>query len=142
MRRSLLAEALGKPPALGSLRSGCNRRRPSGRSLQSKSLLACQIALLSALLTAQQAVLRLERPLLFAQRPRAFRFLRLELLHALLQTIDASLAFRRLARQDLALPLLHHLLALLDLLLMLLRALFDLVPSRQPLARGCRCVGT
>ncbi|WFU70404.1 hypothetical protein [Bradyrhizobium sp. CB2312] len=79
--------------------------------------------------------------MLLAQRPGAFRFLRLELLHALLQAINAGLAFRRLARQHLALPLLHHLLALLDLLLMPLRALIDLVPSRQLLARGGRCAG-
>ncbi|WP_342732557.1 hypothetical protein [Bradyrhizobium sp. B117] len=80
--------------------------------------------------------------MLLAQRPGAFRFLRLELLHALLQAINAGLAFRCLARQHLALPLLHHLLALLDLLLMPLRALIDLVPSRQLLARGGGCAGT
>ncbi|MDN5004967.1 hypothetical protein ACFQZO_29365 [Bradyrhizobium sp. GCM10027634] len=70
--------------------------------------------------------------MLRAQRPRAFRFLGLELLHALLQAIDPGLAFRGLARQHLALPLLHHLLALL-------RALFDLIPPRKPLVYGRRC---
>jgi hypothetical protein len=54
---------------------------------------------------------------------RAFDLLRLQLLHALLQAIDAGLPLSGLARQRLALPLLHHLLALLDELLMLLRAL-------------------
>jgi hypothetical protein len=80
-----------------------------------------------------------EHPLLLALRPYAFRLLRLQLLHALLQTIDAGLALRGLVRQHLALPLLHHLLALLDLLLMRLRALLDLPLSRQPLAHGRRC---
>ncbi|BBZ93442.1 hypothetical protein BDS110ZK25_10570 [Bradyrhizobium diazoefficiens] len=77
--------------------------------------------------------------MLLALRPRALWLLRLQLLHALLQAIDAGLALGGLARQHLALPLLHHLLALLDLLLMLLRALVDLLPSRQPLAHGRRC---
>jgi len=62
----------------------------------------------------------------------------LQLLHALLQAIDAALALRGLARKRLALPLLHHLLALLDDLLMLLRALLDPLSSRQPLARRRR----
>ncbi|WP_239629844.1 hypothetical protein [Bradyrhizobium sp. I71] len=83
--------------------------------------------MLRALLTAEQAVLGLEHPLLLALRSRAFHLLRLQLLNALLQAIDAGLALRRLARQRLALSLLHHLLALLDLLLMLLRTLFDLI---------------
>ncbi|WP_407184522.1 hypothetical protein [Bradyrhizobium centrosematis] len=79
--------------------------------------------------------------MLLAQRPCAVRLLRLELLHALLQAIDAGLAFRSLARQHLALVLLHHLLALLNLLLALLCALFDLIPPRQSLARGRRSAG-
>ncbi|WP_247496701.1 hypothetical protein [Bradyrhizobium sp. 149] len=61
------------------------------------------------------------------------------MLQALLQAIDAGLAIRGLVRQHLALPLLHHLLALLDLLLMLLRALVNLLPSRQPLVHGRLC---
>ena len=77
--------------------------------------------------------------ILLALRPRAFRFLRLELLYVLLQAIDAGLALRGLARQHVALPLLRRLFALLDLLLVLLRALFDLIPSRQPLVHGRRC---
>jgi hypothetical protein len=47
--------------------------------------------------------------------------------NALLQAIDAGLALRRPARQRLALALPHHLLALLDLMLMLLHTLFDLI---------------
>jgi hypothetical protein len=78
----------------------------------------------------QQAVLRLEHPLLLALRPRAFRLLRLQLLHALLQAIDAGLALRGLARQHLALPLLDLLLALLDTLLALKQAALRL---QQPL---------
>ncbi|WP_456686201.1 hypothetical protein [Bradyrhizobium sp. P5_C11_2] len=142
LRSCLLAEAPGKPPALGGSRGGrrCGCRSGCSGSLQSQPLLARQISLLRALLALQQAVLRLKHPLLLALRPRAFRLLRLQLLHALLQAIDPGLALRGLARQHLALPLLHHLLALLDLLLMLLRALVDLLPSRQPLAHGRRCV--
>ncbi|WP_249149274.1 hypothetical protein [Bradyrhizobium manausense] len=139
LRIGLLAEARGKPSALGGLRGRRSSRDAAGRSLESKALLARQVKLLRALLTAKQAVLRLEHPLLLALRPRAVRLLRLQLLHALLEPIDAGLALCRLARQDLALPLLHHLLVLLDLLLMLLRALFNLLPSRQPLAHGRRC---
>ncbi|WP_334536399.1 hypothetical protein [Bradyrhizobium sp. AZCC 2230] len=77
--------------------------------------------------------------MLLPLRPRAFHLLRLQLLHALLEPIDAGLALRRLARQHFALPLLHHLLALLDLLLMLLRTLVDLLSLRQPLVCGRRC---
>ncbi|WP_245162986.1 MULTISPECIES: hypothetical protein [Bradyrhizobium] len=141
LRSCLPAEPLREPPALGGLHGGRSRRRPPGRGLEPKPLLARQVTLLGALLTFKQAVLRLECPLLLAQRPRPFRLLRLELLHALLEAIDAGLTLRRLARQHLALPLLHHLLALLDLLLALLRALFDLIVPRQPLARGGRCAG-
>ncbi|WP_235939284.1 hypothetical protein [Bradyrhizobium hipponense] len=96
----------------------------------------------------------MQHALLRTLRPRAFRLLRLQLLHPLLQAIDAILTIRRLARQHLALPLLHHLLALLDLLLLLLlrtllnlllrllRTLLDLLTSRQPLAHGRRWAWT
>ena len=79
--------------------------------------------MLGALLTLEQAVLRLQRPLLLALRAHAFWLLRLQLLHALLQAIDAVLTLRRLARKHLALPLLNNLLSLLDVLLTLLRTL-------------------
>ena len=69
-------------------------------------------------------------------RPQAFRLLRLQLLHALLQPIDAALPFCALACKHLALPLLHDLLALLDLLLTLLGALFCLLLSRRPRVHG------
>ncbi|MCP3372106.1 hypothetical protein [Bradyrhizobium cajani] len=75
--------------------------------------------------------------MLLALRPRAFHLLRLQLLHALLEAIDAGLALRRLARQHLALPLLHHLLALVDALLALLGTLLALKQAalrlQQPL---------
>ncbi|WP_246563739.1 hypothetical protein [Bradyrhizobium liaoningense] len=75
--------------------------------------------------------------MLLALRPRAFHLLRLQLLHALLETIDTGLALRRLARQHLALPLLHHLLALVDVLLALLGTLLALEQAalrlQQPL---------
>ncbi|WP_245454513.1 MULTISPECIES: hypothetical protein [unclassified Bradyrhizobium] len=119
LRSGLLAEARRKPSALGGLRGGRKCRSALRRSLQSKPLLARQINLLRALLTAKQAVLRLEQSLLCALRLRAFRPLRLQLLHTLLQAFDASLALRRLARQHLALPLLDLLRALLDTLLTL-----------------------
>ncbi|WP_454649505.1 hypothetical protein [Bradyrhizobium liaoningense] len=127
LRRGPLAEALRKPSTLGGLHCGRSRRCPPGRTLEPKPLLASQVKLLRALLTAEQAVLGLEYPLLLALRSRAFHLLRLQLLNALLQAIDAGLALRCLARQRLALSLLHHLLALLDLMLTLLRTLFDLI---------------
>ncbi|WP_246557048.1 hypothetical protein [Bradyrhizobium liaoningense] len=129
-RRGLLAEARGKPSALGGLRGGRKRRSARGRSLQSKPLLARQVYLLRALLTPEQAVLRLQHPLLRAFRPRAFRLLRLQLLHALLQAINAGLALRGLARQHLALALLDLLRALLNTLLALKKAALRL---QQPL---------
>jgi hypothetical protein len=96
--------------------------------------------LLHALLALEQAVLGLQQPLLRALRPETFRLLRLQLLHALLQAIDAGLPLCALARQHATLPLLHNLLSLLKALLTLLRACFDLFLSRQPRARvGRRC---
>jgi hypothetical protein len=57
--------------------------------------------------------------------------LRLQLLYALLQAIDAVLALSALARQHVTLSLLHNLLALLDALLALLRTRFGLFLSRR-----------
>ncbi|GLR86631.1 hypothetical protein GCM10007857_33420 [Bradyrhizobium iriomotense] len=136
MRSSLLAEALRKSPAPGGQHSGGSGGSPNCGGLRSQSLQARLIALLHALLALEQAVLCPQHPLLCMLRPQAFRLLRLQLLHALLQPIDAGLPFRALTCKHLALPLLHHLLALLDLLLMLLRALFSLLLSRRPRAHG------
>ena len=58
-------------------------------------------------------------------RACAFDLLRLQLLHALLQAIDPGLPLRGLVRERVTLPLLRRLLALLDQLLMLLRALLN-----------------
>ncbi|WP_245334254.1 hypothetical protein, partial [Bradyrhizobium guangdongense] len=133
LRSGLLAEARCKPPALGTLCDGRGSRGARGRSLEAKPLLAREVTLLRSLLTAKQAVLGLEHPLLQALCPRTSRLLRLQLLHALLEAFDAGLTLCRPARQHLTLPLLHDLLALLDLLLSLLRALLDLIPPRHPL---------
>ncbi|HET7124010.1 MAG TPA: hypothetical protein VFI51_07830 [Bradyrhizobium sp.] len=78
--------------------------------------------------------MRLQQPLLGALRPLAMRLLRLQLLHTLLQAIDAFLALRALARKRVALPLLHGMLLLLLTLLTLLRALFDPLLSRRACA--------
>ncbi|WP_314949510.1 hypothetical protein [Bradyrhizobium cosmicum] len=84
----------------------------------------------------------MQHALLRTLRPRAVRLLRLQLLYALLQPVDAGLALRGLARQHLALPLLLHLLALLDVLLALLDALLALKQAalrlQQPLLRVLR----
>ncbi|MFB6462105.1 hypothetical protein [Bradyrhizobium tunisiense] len=130
LRRSLLTEALGKSSTLGGLRGRRKRRSAPLRSLESEPLLTSQVELLRALLTAEQAVLGLEHPLLLALGSRAFHLLRLQLLNALLQAIDAGLALRRLARQHLALSLLDVLRALLDALLALKKAALRL---QQPL---------
>ena len=122
-----------------ALRTPLGKRNGQFAGVHPVDLSARLIALLHALLAFEQAVLRLQHPPLCTLRPRAFRLLRLQLLHALLQAIDAGLAVRGLARQHLALPLLIHQLTLLDLLLMLLRAPIDLLPSRQPLAYGRCC---
>ncbi|WP_439363840.1 hypothetical protein ACNJYD_27175 [Bradyrhizobium sp. DASA03005] len=129
LRSGLVAEALGKPAALGGLRSR-KCRSALRRGLQSKPLLARQVNLLRALLSAKQTVLRLERPLLLAQRSHAFGLLRLQLLHPLLQAFDAGLALRRLARQQVALALLDLLRALLDTFLALKKTALRL---QQPL---------
>ena len=73
------------------------------------------LELLHALLTLELPLFCLQQPLLRALRPRAFRLLRLQLLHALLQPIDALLALHALARRHVTRALLlRGLLALLD----------------------------
>jgi len=119
----IAAEACGKPPAFGGVRGGGSSGRSRSWRLFAQPLLARQIGLLRALLALQQAVLRRQQALLLALRPSAFRLLRLQLLYALLQAIDAALALPGLTGKYLALPLLHDLLALRDMLFALLRAL-------------------
>jgi hypothetical protein len=72
-------------------------------------LLLREIAFLSQLFALKQALLDRERTL----RPPAFRLLRLQLLHVLLQSIDPGLALGTAARQRVTLPLLRELLVLL-----------------------------
>ena len=72
--------------------------------------------MLHTLLTLDLPLFCLQQPLLRALRPRAVRLLRLQLLNALLQPIDALLALRALARKHVALPLLRGLLELLHTL--------------------------
>jgi len=91
--------------------------------------------LLYTLLALELALFCLQQPLLRPLRPRAFRLLRLQLLNALLQPIDALLALRTLARRHVVralrrglLPLLHALLALANPLLL-----------RRARARSGRC---
>ena len=67
--------------------------------------------------------------------PLALRMLRLQLLHALLQPIDAFLVLQALPREQLALPLLGDLLELLHAPFALEQALFGL---QQPLLRMLR----
>jgi len=81
--------------------------------------------LLHALLVLKQALFCLQQLLPLALRLRTLRLLRLQLLHALLQPIDALLALHALGREGIALPLLRGLMQLLDGLLRLLQALFD-----------------
>jgi hypothetical protein len=131
----IAAELRGKSPAGGGLHSGSS----FSRGLRAQPLQARLIALLHTLLALEQAILSLQQPLLRALRAETFRLLRLHLLHALLQSIDAGLPLCTLARQHVALPLLHHLLSLLDTLLALLRTRFNLFLSRRSRARGGRC---
>ncbi|WP_244485658.1 hypothetical protein [Bradyrhizobium tropiciagri] len=90
------------------------------------------------MLALQQAVLRLKRAVMDALRACALNVLRLQLLHALLQAIDPALPLRGLARERVALPLLRGLLALLDELLMLLRALLNSLGRRRSCAQARR----
>ena len=133
-RIGIAAEALSKSSACGCLRRGSDGGAPS-RRLYSQELLTSQNALLHQLLALQQALLCLQQPLLRALRAQAFRLLRLQLLHALLQPIDALLVLHALAREHLALPLLGDLLELLHAPLALEEALFGL---QQPLLRTLR----
>jgi len=96
------------------------------------------LSLLDALLALEPAVFSLQQPFLRPLRSATFRLLRLQLLYALLQAIDAVLALCALARQRLALPFLPNLLSLLDALLTLRRTRFGLFPPRRSLAHGGR----
>ena len=91
-----------KSPACRSLHCG------GSRGLDSQLLLARQITLLQVLLALEQAPLRLQQPLLRALLLHALRLLRLQLVYALLQAVDALLTQRGLARKDIALPLLDR----------------------------------
>ncbi|WP_247307990.1 hypothetical protein [Bradyrhizobium sp. 61] len=126
LRSRPLAEVRGKPPARGGSRCGC-----CSGGLRSQPLLARQIDLLRPLLVLQQTVLRLQCALCAC----AFRFLRLQGLHTLLEAIDAGLALRGLARQHLALSLLDVLLTLLYALLALQQPILRL---QQPLLLALR----
>ncbi|WP_334376654.1 hypothetical protein [Bradyrhizobium sp. AZCC 1719] len=134
----IAAELRGKSPA-GSGLHGRRRGGSFSRGLWPQPLQACLVTFLDALLALEQAVLSLQRSLLLALRPGTFRLLRLQLLDALLQAIDAALPLRALTRQHIALALLYHLLPLLEALLALLRTRFDLLPSRRARARDRRC---
>jgi len=133
-RIGIAGEALSKSSACGRLHRGSDGGARS-RRLYSQELLTSQNALLHQLLALQQALLCLQQPLLRALRAQAFRLLRLQLLHALLQPIDALLVLHALAREHLALPLLGDLLELLHAPLALEQALFCL---QQPLLRTLR----
>jgi hypothetical protein len=93
------------------------------------------LELLHTLLTLELPLFWLQQPLLRALRPRAFRLLRLQLLNALLQPIDALLALQALARRYVARALLRGLLPLLDALLALAGPLL----LRWARARRGRC---
>ncbi|MDI3564188.1 hypothetical protein [Bradyrhizobium sp. Arg816] len=86
---------------LQAIDAGLTLRRLA-RQHHALPLLDVLLTLLYALLALQLPVLRLQQSLLIALRSRAFRFLRLQCLHTLLQAVDAALAFRGLARQRLA----------------------------------------
>ncbi|WP_236843182.1 hypothetical protein [Bradyrhizobium icense] len=141
----IAAEVRGKSPASRRLQSR-GRGGSFSRGLWSQPLQACLVTFLDALLALEQAVLILQQSLLLALRPATFRLLRLQLLHTLLQAIDAALPLRALARQHVTLSLLHGLPPLLDTLLALLHTLFallrtrfDLFVSRRARADNGRC---
>ncbi|WLA46065.1 hypothetical protein [Bradyrhizobium elkanii] len=140
LRTCLLAEVRGKSLALSRLRRGRGRDRGSNRRCRCRrqSLLAGNVGLLRTLLALQQAVLRLQGTVMDALRACALDPLRLQLLHTLLQAIDPGLPLGGLARERVTLPLLRRLLALLDHLLMLLRALLNALRRRRPLAQARR----
>jgi hypothetical protein len=93
--------------------------------------------LLQALLALEQAALCLQQQPLRTLRPQTVRLSRLQLLHPLLQPIDALLALHSLPRKGVALPFLHGLLELLLTLLTLELSLFRL---QQPLLRALRAL--
>jgi signal transduction histidine kinase len=136
----IVAEALRKSPACGRLRRGSGGGSPSQR-LYSQPLRARQIPLLHALLSLELAFLCLQQPLLRALCPQALvlalalRLLRLQLLHALLQPIDAVLALHALARKDVALAVVTRQIPLLHALLTLELAFLC---QQQSLLRGLR----
>ncbi|OIM87452.1 hypothetical protein BLN97_46025 [Bradyrhizobium elkanii] len=128
----------GKSLALSRLRRGRGRDRGANRSpnrrCRRQSLLTGKFGLLRTLLALQQAVLRLQGAVMDALRACALHLLRLQLL----QAIDPGLPLGGLARQRVTLPLLRRLLALLDHLLLLLRALLNALRWRRPLAQARR----
>ena len=111
-------EARCKSPPCGSWHRGSSDGA-SSRRLYSQFPLARQITLLQSFLVPEQALLCMQQALLCALLPQALRMLRLQLLHALLQPIDAVLALHALARKHVALPFLCGLLELLHALLTL-----------------------
>jgi hypothetical protein len=128
LQRVVAAEVGGKSAVCGCPQCVCGGGSFSRRR-RSQPVQARLIALLHAPLALEQTVLRPQQPLLRVLCPHAFRLLRLQLLHTLLQAVDAVLPLGVLARKHLALPFLHDLLSLLDTLLTLLRARFDLLLS-------------
>ena len=126
-----------KSPARRSLHRGGVWAR--GLRLDSQLLLTRQITLLQLLLALEQALLRLHQPLLRALFLYALRLLRLQLLYALLQAVDALLTVRGLARKDIALPLLDRLLLLDALLALADQLLLRWARDRRRGARAPRC---
>ena len=141
-RVGVVPEARGKSSARGGLHGGCGRGPLRRGRRHAQLLLLREIAFLRQLLALEEALLSLQRTL----RLPALRFLRLQLLHVLLQAIDPGLALGTLARQRIALPLLRELLALLRDLLALRDPLFarlrlrhDPLLPRRTRAHGGRC---
>jgi hypothetical protein len=131
-RIGIAVEALGKSPAGGGLHRRSGPGLPTWRR-HSQRLPARQITLLQALLALEQAVLCLQQQPLRTLRPQTVRLSRLQLLHSLLQPINARLALHGLPRKAVALPFLRGLLELLLTLLTLKLSLFRL---QQPLLRA------
>ncbi|MFG3595078.1 hypothetical protein [Bradyrhizobium sp. RDI18] len=96
MQGIIAAEVCGKPSAGCSLCGGSSGGSFSRRRW-CQPLQARLVTFLDALLALEQAVLSLQQSLLLALRPETFRLLRLQLLDALLQAIDAALPLRALA---------------------------------------------
>ena len=123
-----IGEARCKSPASGGSFGGTR-----WRWLNFRLRLSGEMTLLQALFVPEQALLCLKQALLGALLPRALRMLRLQLLHALLQAIDAVLALHALAREHIALPVLRGLLGLLSTLLTLELPLLGLLQPIVPL---------